>query len=99
MRWNAQCNVRALTSKYILASIAGMFALMVSACSGPAPAGPVVPPAEGRPGAGLVPRQTSIDLGRVPFDIIAEGQFELTNTDIRPVRLLGSPDVRMLEGC
>jgi hypothetical protein len=35
----------------------------------------------------------------VPFDVIAEGQFELTNTDVRPVRLLGSPDVRMLEGC
>jgi hypothetical protein len=52
----------------------------------------------GAPGR-LVAAQPTIDLGRVPFDVLADARFELTNTGGDTVRLVGAPRVRMLEGC
>jgi hypothetical protein len=40
-----------------------------------------------------------VDLGRVPFDKLAEARFDLANTGGDTVRLIGAPRVRMLEGC
>lgn len=55
----------------------------------------VDPTAPGR----LVADRTTVDLGRVAFDYLAEAHFELTNTGSDTVRLVGAPRVRMLEGC
>jgi hypothetical protein len=52
----------------------------------------------GAPGR-LVASQTTVDLGRVPFDKPAEARFDLANTGGATVRLIGPPRVRMLEGC
>jgi hypothetical protein len=56
---------------------------------------PVDPAAPGR----LTTDQATVDLGRVPFDKLAEARFELANTGGDVVRLVGAPRVRMLEGC
>jgi hypothetical protein len=71
--------------------------LVLAACSSPAP---TAPPdvGVGAPG-GLVARISSVDLGRVPFDVPAEGRFELVNTSARAVKLTSAPQVKMLEGC
>ncbi len=71
--------------------------LVLAACSSPAPTAPPVV-GVGAPG-GLVARISSVDLGRVPFDVPAEGRFELVNTGARAVKLTGAPQVKMLEGC
>ncbi len=47
----------------------------------------------------LLARQATVDLGRVPFERLAEARFELVNTGGGIVRLVGAPTVRMLEGC
>lgn len=47
----------------------------------------------------LVARETTVDLGRVPFDVKTEARFELANTGGEVVQLVGPPRVRMLEGC
>jgi hypothetical protein len=47
----------------------------------------------------LVAAQSTVDLGRVPFDRTVEGRFELTNTGGSPVKLAGKPRVQTLEGC
>ena len=52
----------------------------------------------GAPGR-LVASQTTVDLGRVPFDKQVEARFELANTGGETIRLVGAPQVRMLEGC
>lgn len=52
----------------------------------------------GAPGR-LVAEQTTVDLGRVPFDKLTEARFELANTGGGTVRLTGAPRVKMLEGC
>ena len=71
--------------------------LVLAACSNPAP---TAPPVVGvRAPGGLVASISSVDLGRVPFDVPAEGRFELVNTGARPVKLIGAPQVTMLEGC
>jgi hypothetical protein len=59
---------------------------------------PSVPSEAGAPGR-LVTSQSTIDLGQVPFDKLAEARFELGNTGGGTVRLVGAPRVRMLEGC
>jgi hypothetical protein len=55
----------------------------------------VEPAAPGR----LATDRTTIDLGRVPFDKLAEARFDLANPGGDTVRLTGAPRVRMLEGC
>lgn len=52
----------------------------------------------GEPGR-LEARPAMIDLGRVPFDRPVEARYELVNTGGQPVRLLGAPAVKTLEGC
>lgn len=47
----------------------------------------------------LVVSEPTIDLGRVQFDVLAEARFDLANTGADPVRLVGAPRVRLLEGC
>ena len=47
----------------------------------------------------LVAEQLTVGLGRVPFDRMTEGRFDLDNTGGDIVRLVGAPKVRMLEGC
>lgn len=47
----------------------------------------------------LEARPALVDLGRVPFDRVAEARFELVNSGGQPVRLLEKPAVRVLEGC
>lgn len=52
----------------------------------------------GAPGR-LEARPAMIDLGRVPFDRLVEARYELVNTGGQPVRLLGAPAVKTLDGC
>ena len=59
---------------------------------------PTVATEPGAPGR-LVASQTTVDLGRVPFDKQVEARFDLANTGSETVRLVGAPQVRMLEGC
>lgn len=59
------------------------------------PLPPVDPSAPGR----LSAVETTVDLGRVPFDRTVEGRYELTNTGGGPVRLVDAPQVKTLEGC
>ena len=47
----------------------------------------------------LVASSSTVDLGRVPFDQLAEARFELANTGSGTVHLVGNPKVQMLEGC
>jgi hypothetical protein len=64
----------------------------------PGPGGPpatVDPSAAGR----LEATETMVDLGRVPFDKPVEARFELANSGGSPVRLIGKPQVKLLEGC
>src|SRR5262249_49768541 len=50
-------------------------------------------------GGRLVASEATVNLGRVPFDTLAEARFELSNSGAETVRLVGPPRVRMLEGC
>ncbi len=88
-----------LTSNFkrLVASVGALGVLTVVGCSSPAPASP--PPTQGAQTGGLVARAASVDLGRVPFNVQAEGRFELVNTSARPVKLAVPPKVTMLEGC
>jgi hypothetical protein len=78
---------------------ATLFILVLGACSKPA----AIPPAGATAGpkshGALVARSATIDLGTVPFDVVAEGQFDLVNSGNEPVKLVGVPQVKMLEGC
>jgi hypothetical protein len=57
-------------------------------------------PASGTDGASrLAVAQPVVDLGAVPFDKLVEARFELTNTGTSPVRLVGKPEVKTLDGC
>jgi hypothetical protein len=83
-----------------VAIVAALGAVMLAACSSPSP--PAAPPPSTISDAltgGLVARTATVDLGRVPFNVMAEGRFELVNTSARPVKLLAPPQVKMLEGC
>jgi hypothetical protein len=80
---------------------AGALAVLVlSACSSTAPVSTPTPASVTATSAGvLVPKASTVDLGNVPFDAPAQGQFELMNTGTQPVKLLRAPEVTMLEGC
>lgn len=73
--------------------------LVLAACSSPAPTAPATTTIGRQAGGGLIPKATSVDLGRVPFDVQAEGRFELVNTSARMLKLTTAPQVKMLEGC
>lgn len=75
-----------------LAALAAVFLLWPR----PDQASVVVP--AGGPGP-LVANPPVVDLGRVPFNQPVSARFELVNTGGQPVRLLGQPVVRTLEGC
>jgi hypothetical protein len=75
----------------------GLLAMVLSACSTAAAPSSVTTP-EASSGV-LVARSSTIDLGRVPFDVQAEGRFDLVNSGSQPVRLVSAPQVKMLEGC
>ena len=47
----------------------------------------------------LISAQPVVDLGRVPFDSQVEARFVLENTGGQPVRVVGAPTVKTLEGC
>jgi hypothetical protein len=76
-----------------------LLALVLSACSTGASV-PATPATSGGASAGvLVAKSATVDLGRVPFDLQAEGRFDLVNSGPQPVKLVGAPQVKMLEGC
>jgi hypothetical protein len=76
-----------------------LLALVLSACSNGASV-PATPATSGGASAGvLVAKSATVDLGRVPFDLQAEGRFDLVNSGPQPVKLVGAPQVKMLEGC
>ncbi len=81
----------------LLAAILLAGALLLAGCSSAAPA--AAPPARGSATTGLVAKETTIDLGRVPFDRQVEARFELTNAGSKPIRFTTPPQVKMLEGC
>ena len=76
-----------------------LLALVLSACSSPAslPAAPAT--SSGRSAGVLVAKSATVDLGNVPFDVQTEGRFDLVNSGSQPVKLVGAPQVKMLEGC
>ncbi len=41
----------------------------------------------------------SVDLGRVPLGVSAPFRFQMTNAGGKPVRIVGKPQIRALEGC
>jgi hypothetical protein len=47
----------------------------------------------------LTAAQPVVDLGSVPFDRQVQAQFVLENTGGQPVRLVGPPTVKTLDGC
>jgi hypothetical protein len=83
-----------------IALAAALVGLMLAACTGPtAPTAPPLSTTSGVSTGGLVARAPTVDLGRVPFDVMSEGRFDLVNTSGRPVKLMAPPQVKMLEGC
>jgi hypothetical protein len=73
--------------------------LFLSACLSAAPVTPPTATTAPTSSGALTANSTTVDLGNVPFDVQAEGRFELVNSGTQPVRLLGAPQVKMLEGC
>jgi len=73
--------------------------VVLSACSSTTPVTPAAATSAPTSSGALAARSTTVDLGSVPFDVQAEGQFDLVNSGAEPVRLLGAPQVKMLEGC
>jgi hypothetical protein len=87
---------RTLALTVLLVALVAIAAGAVLVVSSTTPdAVPIDPTAPGR----LVTDQSTVDLGRVAFDRLAEARFELVNTGGETVRLVGGPHVRMLEGC
>jgi hypothetical protein len=86
-------------SRVIAMGSAMLLALVLSACSNAASV-PATPASSNGASAGvLVAKSATVDLGKVPFDVQAEGRFDLVNSGSQPVRLVGAPQVKMLEGC
>jgi hypothetical protein len=85
--------------RVVAVSSAILLALVLSACSNAATL-PATPASSGGTSAGvLVANSATVDLGKVPFDVQAEGRFDLVNSGSQPVKLVGAPQVKMLEGC
>jgi hypothetical protein len=75
--------------------IAGLVAAVVVMQPGTARSVALDPEASGR----LIAADTTINLGRVPFDQRTDAEFVLSNTGGEAVQVVGAPRVRMLEGC
>jgi hypothetical protein len=73
--------------------------LVLSACSSATPVTPPTATSAPTSSGTLAAMSTIVDLGYVPFDVRAEGRFDLVNSGTQPVRLVGAPQVKMLEGC
>ena len=87
-------------AKRLVVFITAFLALALSACSGAATVAPRSSNSSAASSSGaLVPRSATVNLGNVPFNVQAEGQFDLLNSGTQPVKLLGAPQVKMLEGC
>ncbi len=85
--------------RLIAVGSAMLLAAVLTACSNAATV-PATPPVSGGASAGvLVAEAATVDLGKVPFDVQAEGRFDLVNSGSQPVKLVGAPQVKMLEGC
>ena len=83
-----------------LAVVCGLLlTVVVSACSNAAPVPTPRVTSEATSSGLLVANSSTVDLGNVPFDVQAEGRFQLVNSGSQPVRLLAAPQVKMLEGC
>jgi hypothetical protein len=81
-----------------LATAALLIALL-SACSGAA-AEPTIyqTPTPSPPGV-LIPQAPIINLGNVRVNVQSEAEFDLVNSGVQPVTILGLPHVQILEGC
>lgn len=85
--------------RVIATGLATLLVLVLSACSNAASV-PATPATSGRASAGvLVAKSATVDLGKVPFDVQTDGRFDLVNSGSQPVKLVGAPQVKMLEGC
>jgi hypothetical protein len=73
--------------------------LVLGACSGIASVTPPTATSAPTLSGTLAATSAIVDLGNVPFDVQAEGRFDLVNSGTQPVRLVGAPQVKMLEGC
>ena len=93
-RTSRQVSVPLLAGVAIALTAIGILAVLMTVQG----AAPKISADQGAPGR-LETSQPTIDLGRVPFDKLAEARFELANTGGDTVRLVGTPRVRMLEGC
>lgn len=87
-----------LTRRRLIATGWAFGLALTAACSSPAGT-PPSPRPNGDTAGGLVARTAMVDLGRVPFNVQAEGRFELVNAGSRPIKLTAAPQVKMLEGC
>lgn len=95
-----------------LAAMAGIV-LLLAACSSPgvsaAPTyGPPPPPkpapsGQSVPAGASVPRvsveRDALDFGNVPFEKVVQANFVVKNVGTAPLRVLGEPPLRTLEGC
>jgi hypothetical protein len=73
--------------------------LVLTACSSATPATQPTTTSAATSSGVLAAKSSTVDLGNVPFDVQAEGRFDLVNSGRQPVKLLGAPQVKMLEGC
>jgi hypothetical protein len=87
-------------AKGLVVFITAFLVLTLSACSGTAPVAPRSSNSSAASSAGaLAPTSATVNPGKVPFNVQAEGQFDLLNSSTQPVKVLGAPRVTMLEGC
>ena len=85
-------------ARWITLVSSALIALTLGACSTVPTAAPTSI-TRGSSSGVLVPKAVTVDLGKVPFDVQADGRFDLVNSGSQPVKLLSVPQVKMLEGC
>jgi hypothetical protein len=85
-------------ARWITLVSSAVIALALGACSNVPTAHPTSITGKSSLGV-LVPKSATVDLGNVPFDVQADGRFDLVNSGSQPVKLVSVPQVKMLEGC